>query len=107
MTPSACGRATATDSVDEWLSVTGLDAQTPVEVGEHGLMSLRSALTERIEIAHVSRDLVRFVQERTGDPKLAELLKPENKAALSNWSGVASPSTCWRSCRSPHRPTSG
>jgi sulfite reductase (NADPH) flavoprotein alpha-component len=71
--------------VDEWLSVTGLDAQTPVEVGEHGLMSLRSALTERIEIAHISRDLVRFVQERTGDPKLAELLKPENKAALSDW----------------------
>ena len=66
--------------VDEWLSVTGLDGQTPVEVGEHGLMSLRSALTERIEIAHISRDLVRFVQERTGDPTLAELLKPENKA---------------------------
>jgi sulfite reductase (NADPH) flavoprotein alpha-component len=71
--------------VDEWMSVTGLDAQTPVEVGEHGLMSLRSALTERIEIAHISRDLVRFVQERTGDPKLTELLKPENKADLSNW----------------------
>jgi NADPH-dependent sulfite reductase flavoprotein alpha-component len=71
--------------VDEWLSVTGLDGQTPVEVGEHGLMSLRSALTERIEIAHISRDLVRFVQERTGDPTLAELLKPENRAALSDW----------------------
>ncbi|MCV7092445.1 bifunctional nitrate reductase/sulfite reductase flavoprotein subunit alpha [Mycobacterium interjectum] len=71
--------------VDEWLSVTGLDAQTPVEVGEHGLMSLRSALTERIEIAHISRDLVRFVQERTGDAKLAELLKPENRVELSNW----------------------
>jgi sulfite reductase (NADPH) flavoprotein alpha-component len=72
--------------VDEWLAVTGLDGQTPVEVGEHGLMSLRSALTERIEVAHISRDLVRFVQERTGNAKLAELLKPENKAALSNWS---------------------
>lgn len=71
--------------VDEWLSVTGLDAQTPVEVGGHGLMSLRSALTERIEIAHISRDLVRFVQERTGDGELAELLKPENKAALKDW----------------------
>ncbi|MCV7412241.1 reductase [Mycobacterium florentinum] len=71
--------------VDEWLSVTGLNGQTPVEVGEHGLMSLRSALTERIEIAHISRDLVRFVQERTGDPKLAELLRPENKTALGNW----------------------
>ncbi len=74
--------------VDEWLAVTGLNGQTPVEVGEHGLMSLRSALTERIEIAHISRDLVRFVQERTGDQQLAELLKPENKTALSNW--------CWR-----------
>ena len=72
--------------VDQWLSVTGLDGQTPVEVGEHGLMSLRSALTERIEIAHISRDLVRFVQERTGDLTLAELLKPENKRALSDWS---------------------
>ncbi|WP_118915922.1 bifunctional nitrate reductase/sulfite reductase flavoprotein subunit alpha [Mycobacterium shigaense] len=71
--------------VDEWLSVTGLDAHTTVEVGEHGLMSLRSALTERIEIAHISRDLVRFVQERTGDQKLASLLRPENKAELSNW----------------------
>ena len=71
--------------VDEWLSVTGLDAQTPVEAGEHGLMSLRSALTERYEIAHLSRDLLRFVQERTHDPELAELLKPENKAALGNW----------------------
>ncbi|WAC94286.1 bifunctional nitrate reductase/sulfite reductase flavoprotein subunit alpha [Mycobacterium sp. Aquia_213] len=71
--------------VDEWLAVTGLDGQTPVEVGEHGLMSLRSALTERIEIAHISRDVVRFVQERTGEPKLAELLRPENKAALNNW----------------------
>lgn len=72
--------------VDEWLSVTGLNAQTPVEVGEHGLMSLRSALTERMEIAHISRDLVRFVQERTGDQNLAELLKPENKRALADWS---------------------
>ncbi|MEB4209461.1 bifunctional nitrate reductase/sulfite reductase flavoprotein subunit alpha [Mycobacterium sp. 94-17] len=71
--------------VDDWLSVTGLDGQTPVEVGEHGLMSLRSALTERIEIAHISRDLVRFVQERTGDATLAGLLKPENKRALADW----------------------
>lgn len=71
--------------VDEWLAVTGLNGQTPVEVGEHGLMSLRTALTERIEIAHISRDLVRFVQERTGDSQLAELLRPENKTALSNW----------------------
>ncbi len=71
--------------VDEWLSVTGLDDQTPVEVADHGLMSLRSALTERFEIAHISPDLLRFVQRRTGDTELAELMKPENKRALSDW----------------------
>ncbi|BBZ43334.1 bifunctional nitrate reductase/sulfite reductase flavoprotein subunit alpha [Mycobacterium parmense] len=71
--------------VDEWLAVTGLDAQSPVEVGEHGLMSLRSALTERFEIAHISPDLLRFVQQHTRDAELSELLKPENKAALHDW----------------------
>jgi sulfite reductase (NADPH) flavoprotein alpha-component len=71
--------------IDEWLSVTGLDDQTPVEVADHGLMSLRSALTERFEIAHISPDLLRFVQQRTGDAELGELMKPENKRALSDW----------------------
>lgn len=73
-------------TVDEWLSLTGLDAETPVEVADHGLMSLRAALTERYEIAHISPNLLRFVQERTRDAELAELMKPENKRALSDWS---------------------
>ena len=74
--------------VDEWLSVTGLDDQTPVEVARHGLttsMSLREALTERFEIAHISPDLLRFVQQRTDNTELAELMQPENKGALSDW----------------------
>ena len=74
--------------VDEWLAVTGLDGQTPVEVSEHGVMtsmSLRDAVTERFEIAHISPDLLRFVQHRTGDAELTELMKPENKRALSDW----------------------
>lgn len=71
--------------VDEWLSLTGLDDQAPVEIAGHGVMSLRSALTERLEIAHISPDLLRFVQQRTRDSGLVELLKPENKRALSDW----------------------
>jgi NADPH-dependent sulfite reductase flavoprotein alpha-component len=71
--------------VDEWLSVTGLNGETPVEVTEHGLISLRSALTERFEIAHISPDLLRFVQQRTGDSELARLMKAENKCILSDW----------------------
>ena len=93
--------------VDEWLSVTGLDGETPVEVAEHGLMSLRSALTERFEIAHISPDLLRFVQQRTGDTELAELMKPENKRTSPIGYGAASPSTCSLSCRSPRPSTSG
>jgi sulfite reductase alpha subunit-like flavoprotein len=71
--------------VDEWLSVTGLNGETPVEVAEHGLIALRSALTERFEIAHISRDLLRFVQQRTGDSELAGLMTAENKRILSDW----------------------
>ncbi|OBK22743.1 reductase [Mycobacterium asiaticum] len=75
--------------VDEWLGVTGLDGHTEVDVAEHGSMSLRAALTDRLEIAHISPDLLRFVHERTIDAdaaaQLAELMRPENKAALADW----------------------
>ncbi|HEY3996962.1 MAG TPA: bifunctional nitrate reductase/sulfite reductase flavoprotein subunit alpha [Mycobacterium sp.] len=79
--PRNCGQL-----VDEWLSLTGLNADATVEVRDHGSMSLRDALTERYEIAHISPDLLRFVQQRSGDTDLAELMKPENKRALSDWS---------------------
>ena len=52
--------------VDEWLTVTGLDgADRGGASAEHGLMSLRAALTDRFEIAQISPDLLRFVQQRT------------------------------------------
>jgi sulfite reductase (NADPH) flavoprotein alpha-component len=74
--------------VDEWLTLTGLDGETVVEVADHGSMasiSLREALTHRFEIAHISPTLLRFVARHTGDKQLAELLKPENKAGLADW----------------------
>ncbi len=71
--------------VDEWLAVTGLDGEAAVEVADHGSMSLRAALTNRFEIAHISPDLLRFVQRRSGNTELAALMKPENKAALADW----------------------
>ncbi|BCQ10971.1 periplasmic nitrate reductase [Mycobacterium heckeshornense] len=71
--------------VDEWLSVTGLDGETVVDVGDCGAMPLRVALAERLAIANLTPDLLRFVAQRSGDPDLAELLKPENKAALADW----------------------
>jgi sulfite reductase (NADPH) flavoprotein alpha-component len=74
--------------VDEWLTLTGLDGETAVQVADHGSMtsmSLRAALTKRFEIAHISPDLLRFVARHTGDTQLAQLMKPENKAALADW----------------------
>ncbi|MGB9302347.1 MAG: molybdopterin-dependent oxidoreductase, partial [Mycobacterium sp.] len=71
--------------VDEWLAVTGLDPEAEVELADYGAMTLRQALTDRFEIAHINRDLLRFVQKRTGDAEIATLLRPENKAALADW----------------------
>ena len=71
--------------IDEWLTVTGLDGETAVQVADHESVSLRDALKDRFEIAHISPDLLRFVQQRSGDNELATLMKPENKAALADW----------------------
>jgi NADPH-dependent sulfite reductase flavoprotein alpha-component len=71
--------------VEEWLAVTGLDGDTTVEVPDHGSMLLRTALTERFEIARITGELLRFVAQHSGDDDLAELMKPENKAALADW----------------------
>lgn len=71
--------------VEEWLDVTGLDGNATVEVPTHGSMRLRTALTERFEIARITGDLLRFVAQRSGDPELAALVKPENTAALADW----------------------
>ncbi|OBJ51644.1 bifunctional nitrate reductase/sulfite reductase flavoprotein subunit alpha [Mycobacterium sp. 1423905.2] len=76
--------------VDEWLSTTGLDGDAEVQLPDHGTMSLRTALTDRFEIAHISPQLLRFVRDHTRDRRaadeLAELMKPDNKAALGDWS---------------------
>ena len=78
--------------VDEWLTLTGLGGETAVEVVDHGSMtsmSLRDALIDRFEIAHISPTLLRFVHQHTSDreaaAELAELMKPENKAELADW----------------------
>ncbi|MFF0815878.1 molybdopterin-dependent oxidoreductase [Rhodococcus sp. NPDC003318] len=72
--------------VDEWLGATGLDGDATVDVADHGAMPLRTALLERLEITRITGDLLRFAHERTGDAQLAELMKPENKGRLDDWS---------------------
>ena len=72
--------------VDEWLTLTGLDGDETVELGQYGEMTLRTALTERLEITRISTDMIRFVHQRTRDSDLAELLKPENVSTFKDWS---------------------
>ncbi|MFC8933494.1 molybdopterin-dependent oxidoreductase [Rhodococcus sp. NPDC057135] len=72
--------------VDEWLTLTGLDGEETVDLGQYGAMTLRTALTERLEITRISSDMIRFVHQRTRDADLAELMKPENISTLKDWS---------------------
>nr|WP_157226718.1 bifunctional nitrate reductase/sulfite reductase flavoprotein subunit alpha [Gordonia soli] len=71
--------------IDEWLSVTGTDGDTVVDLPDAGTMTLRRALRERLEFARVTPGLVRFVADRTGDAELQSLIAPGNKDAFSDW----------------------
>ena len=69
--------------VDEWLGATGLDGSVPVDLPEHGSLSLRSALLDHLEIARITPGLLQLMLDRTHDDDLATLLKSENKAMLA------------------------
>ncbi|GAB93496.1 bifunctional nitrate reductase/sulfite reductase flavoprotein subunit alpha [Gordonia rhizosphera] len=71
--------------IDEWLSATRLDGDAVVELPDAGSMTLRRALTERLEMARLTPDLVRFVAERSGDEDLRTLATPGNKDDLNGW----------------------
>ncbi|MFD4369290.1 molybdopterin-dependent oxidoreductase [Rhodococcus sp. NPDC058521] len=71
--------------VDEWLTATGLSADTVVSASELPDMSLREALRTKLEMVKISPELLRFVQDRAQDAELARLLRPQNKTALQQW----------------------
>ncbi|MEV6949411.1 molybdopterin-dependent oxidoreductase [Streptomyces sp. NPDC051172] len=73
--------------VAEWLTVTGLDAETAVDVKGAGEVPFGEALLRHLDITRVSPDLLRFVAERARDPReLKKLLRPDNKGELAKWS---------------------
>ena len=73
------------DVVDEWLAATGLDADTTVELAGLEPMPLRTAARDHLEIARLTPELLRFVQARSHDHRLATLLRPENRDRLREW----------------------
>ncbi|MDX5312415.1 MAG: flavodoxin domain-containing protein, partial [Rhodococcus sp. (in: high G+C Gram-positive bacteria)] len=73
------------EAVDEWLQVTALDPETPVEFPDLPTIPLREAVTRHLEIARVTPELLRFVHEQTQSAELAKLLRPGNKIELQRW----------------------
>ncbi|MGW2523130.1 molybdopterin-dependent oxidoreductase [Streptomyces sp. NPDC001617] len=73
--------------VGEWLAVTGLDADTAVELNAVGEVPLHEALLRHLDITRITPGLLRFVTERARDPReLKKLMRPDNKGELAKWS---------------------
>lgn len=71
--------------VGELLDLTGLGADTTVNVDKLGEVPLHQALTEHFEIARPNSDTLAFIAERSSNPALKQLLGSERKAELKDW----------------------
>jgi NADPH-dependent sulfite reductase flavoprotein alpha-component len=72
--------------VEEWLAVTGLDAGAAVDLNGVGEVALGEAFLRHLDITRITPGLLRFVAERTRDPReLKKLLRPDNKDELAKW----------------------
>ncbi|MFG3178282.1 molybdopterin-dependent oxidoreductase [[Kitasatospora] papulosa] len=71
--------------VAEWLAVTGLDPEGPVDVSGAGTVPLGEAFHRHLDIARITPGLLRLVAERTHDRTLKKLLRPDNKGELAQY----------------------
>lgn len=74
----------ASDVVEAILEVTKLDPASPVTLKD-GELSLRDALTSKLDITGISLPVLNRYFELSQHPKLGELLKPDNKAQLQSY----------------------
>ncbi|WP_430787868.1 molybdopterin-dependent oxidoreductase [Actinoplanes sp. G11-F43] len=72
------------DLVAEWLTVTGLDADTVIDLGRIGSVPFGEALSRHLDITRISADLLRFVAERNGSGQLKTLLRAGD-GELAKW----------------------
>ncbi|MFG2136432.1 molybdopterin-dependent oxidoreductase [Streptomyces sp. NPDC048650] len=77
--------ANCPELVAEWLSVTGLDPASPVELAGPGRVPLGEALHGHLDIARITPGLLRLVAEHSHDRVLRKLLRPDNKGELARW----------------------
>lgn len=71
--------------VAEWLAATRLSPDELVDVAGAGQMSLEVALTERLEIARITPQLLEFVTQRSRSASLMDLMQPSQTAARADW----------------------
>ena len=71
--------------VSELLDLTRLGANTSVNIDTFGDVRLQQALTQHFEIARPGTETLAFIAERSGNPGLEHLLRPEHKAELKDW----------------------
>lgn len=76
----------AKDVVDQILSVTGLAANTAVELKAEGQKTLGEALTHHLDITGLSRKIVSAWQEICGCETLKALLQDTAKGEFKEWS---------------------
>ena len=71
--------------VSELLDLTRLGANTSVNIDTFGDVPLQQALTQHFEIARPGTETLAFIAERSANPGLEHLLRPEHKAELKDW----------------------
>lgn len=71
--------------VNEWLELTGLNAEQPVLGLKATDVPLRQALAEQFEIARPGADTLAFIAERNGSNDLKTLLTEPFKGELKDW----------------------
>ncbi|MBL1075637.1 bifunctional nitrate reductase/sulfite reductase flavoprotein subunit alpha [Nocardia sp. 2] len=70
--------------VSEWLQVTGLDGRRTIEIDDQELL-LAEALRTHYDITKVSSDFLGFIAERNASPRLAKLLRRDNRNELDGY----------------------
>ncbi|MFJ5454040.1 sulfite reductase subunit alpha [Pectobacterium jejuense] len=71
--------------VSDMLSALNLSPATMVTVKDKGDMTLAEALSQHVEIARITPEILQFVRERSDHPVLVDLLKEEHKEELKQW----------------------
>lgn len=67
------------DEADAIINVLGLDGNAEVKVPKEGTTTLHEALIHKMDISKITKSLLEWLLEKTGDSDIEELIHPDNK----------------------------